>query len=149
MKRERVAKIWVHHALCDLYFAFDTKFYSFESYERFAEIMGMEKFLKAAILFNRHKEYEFLAESEAKIKINKIASSYRHNFDGMILELTEIGITEFDRIKNTDYDGYPGIKLVDAVTDGDTLPTGSTIKVVEIIDDNLILVEQADYFLKI
>lgn len=40
------------------------------------------------------------------------------------------------------------LKEVDAVTNGDTLPTGSTIKVVEIIDDNLILVEQADYFLK-
>jgi hypothetical protein len=41
------------------------------------------------------------------------------------------------------------LKEVDAVTNGDTLPTGSTIKVVEIIDDNLILVEQADYFLKV
>ncbi len=40
------------------------------------------------------------------------------------------------------------LKEVDAVTNGDALPTGSAIKVVEIIDDNLILVEQADYFLK-
>ena len=40
------------------------------------------------------------------------------------------------------------LKEVDAVTNGDTLPTGSAIKVVEILDDNLILVEQADYFLK-
>ena len=40
------------------------------------------------------------------------------------------------------------LKEVDAVTNGDALPTGSTIKVVEILDDNLILVEQADYFLK-
>ncbi len=40
------------------------------------------------------------------------------------------------------------LKEVNAVTNGDTLPTGSTIKVVEILNDNLILVEQADYFLK-
>ncbi len=40
------------------------------------------------------------------------------------------------------------LKEVDAVTNGDALPTGSAVKVVEIIDDNLILVEQADYFLK-
>ena len=40
------------------------------------------------------------------------------------------------------------LKEVDAVTNGDTLPTGSTIKVVEILDDNLILVEQADFFMK-
>jgi len=40
------------------------------------------------------------------------------------------------------------LKEVDAMTNGDALPTGSAIKVVEIIDDNLIVVEQADYFLK-
>ncbi len=40
------------------------------------------------------------------------------------------------------------LKEVDAVTNGDALPTGSAIKVVEVIDDNLILVEQADFFLK-
>lgn len=38
------------------------------------------------------------------------------------------------------------LKEVDAVTDGDALPTGSSIKVVEIIDNNLILVEPADQF---
>ena len=40
------------------------------------------------------------------------------------------------------------LKEIDAVTNGDALPTGSAIKVVEIIDDNLIVVEQADYFMK-
>ena len=118
MNRQRVAKEWVHGALCDLYFAFDVEYLSFERYKRFAEIMGMEKFLKATLLFAQHKEYEFLSESEAKIKINKIASSYGHNFSRMILESTKIGITEFDQIKNTDYGGYSGVKLVDAVTDG-------------------------------
>lgn len=43
---------------------------------------------------------------------------------------------------------HGALKEVDAVTNGDTLPTGSTIKVVEILDDNLILVEQASSYMK-
>ena len=118
MNRDTVAKIWVHRALCDLYFGFDIDYDPFEKYERFAEFMGMEKFLKAALLFTRHKEYEFLSNSEAKIKINKIASSYGHEFDRMISELTKIGLTDFDRIKNSDYDGYQGDELIEACKDG-------------------------------
>jgi membrane protein implicated in regulation of membrane protease activity len=37
---------------------------------------------------------------------------------------------------------------VDAVTDGDALPTGSKVKVVEVIDDTLLLVERSDSFLR-
>lgn len=38
------------------------------------------------------------------------------------------------------------IKEFDAVTDGDALPTGSAVKVVEVLDRNLLLVEVADQF---
>lgn len=37
---------------------------------------------------------------------------------------------------------------VEAVTNGDALPTGSKVKVVEVIDDNLLLVEQSDSFFR-
>ena len=79
--------MWVRRALNDLYFAFDIEFFPFERYERFAEIMGMEKFLKAVLMFARANEFESLPETSAKIKINKIASSYGHKFDEMILEV--------------------------------------------------------------
>ncbi|MEO1624230.1 MAG: hypothetical protein AAFV25_03660, partial [Bacteroidota bacterium] len=36
---------------------------------------------------------------------------------------------------------------LDAVTSGDALPTGSSIRIVEILDDNLLLVEQAKDYL--
>lgn len=110
--------MWVRRALNDLYFAFDIEFFPFERYERFAEIMGMEKFLKAVLMFARANEFESLPETSAKIKINKIASSYGHKFDEMILAATNIGIADFEKIKDTNYDGYLGSELVAAVTAG-------------------------------
>ena len=118
IKRDQVVRIWVRRALNDLYFAFDIEFDPFEGYERFAEIMGMEKFLKAVLLFARANEFESLPDTSAKIKINKIASSYGHRFDEMILAVTDIGIADFEKIKNTDYDGYLGSELVAAVSEG-------------------------------
>lgn len=40
------------------------------------------------------------------------------------------------------------IKELDAVTDGDALPTGTTIKVVEVLNNNILLVEPSDNFIK-
>lgn len=39
------------------------------------------------------------------------------------------------------------LKELDAVTNGDALPTGSSIRIIEILDDNLLLVEQSKDFL--
>ena len=40
------------------------------------------------------------------------------------------------------------IKELDAVTDGDTIPTGTAIKVIEVLNNNILLVEPADNYLK-
>lgn len=60
MDRARVAKVWIYYGLADLYFAFDNDDIAFEDSARFAEIMGLEKFLKAVLLFHRPAEYESL-----------------------------------------------------------------------------------------
>lgn len=39
------------------------------------------------------------------------------------------------------------IKEVDAVTEGDALPTGSNIRIIQVLDDNLLLVEPVESFL--
>ena len=39
-----------------------------------------------------------------------------------------------------------GAQAVDAITDGDALPVGSIVKITQIIDENLLLVEAADGF---
>lgn len=40
------------------------------------------------------------------------------------------------------------LKEMDAITEGKTLPTGAAVKIIEILDDNLLLVEPAANFLK-
>ena len=39
------------------------------------------------------------------------------------------------------------LKELDAVTDGDALPTGTTIKVIEVLNNDILLVEPADNFI--
>ncbi len=118
MNRQRVAKTWVYRGLCDLYFGFNSEDVAFEDNARFSEIMGLEKFLKAALLFHRHQEYEALTEPEAKSKLDNLAKDLGHDFKGMMKELSAIGLNDIDRIKKTDFDGYSGSGLVRAVTAG-------------------------------
>jgi len=40
------------------------------------------------------------------------------------------------------------IKELDAVTDGDAIPTGTMIKVIEVLNNNILLVEPSDNFIK-
>lgn len=118
MDRQRVVKIWIYYGLCDLFFAFDSDDVAFEDNARFSEIMGLEKFLKAALLFERHAEYEALPLAEARVVLNKIAMGLGHKFDKMIGALSDGGLTDVEKIKQSDFDGYAGAQLVHAVEAG-------------------------------
>lgn len=118
MNRHRVAKIWIYRGLCDLFFAFDSDDVAFEDNARFSEIMGLEKFLKAALLFERHEEYEALPLAEARTKLNKMATGLGHKFAEMIDQLAKNGLTDVERIKQSDFDGYAGAQLIHAVEAG-------------------------------
>jgi len=118
MDRAQVAKVWVYYGLTDLYFAFDNDDVAFEESARFAEIMGLEKFLKAVLLFYRSAEYESLRDAEARLKLNEIAKDMGHDFKRMLKEASKVGISDIDRIKARDFDGYDGRDLVRAVVAG-------------------------------
>jgi hypothetical protein len=118
MDRHRVAKTWVYRGLCDLYFAFDCDDVAFEDNERFSEIMGLEKFLKAFLLFHRHQEYEGVSEREARIKLNQSAIKLGHDFEGMLNATSLLGLEDISRIRATDFDGYMGADLIRAVKAG-------------------------------
>lgn len=82
--------------------------------------MGLEKFLKAYLLFHRHQEYEALPDAEAKKIINRIAASkeFGHNFESMLEKASALGNLCISKILTDDFDGYLGGDLVKAVEDG-------------------------------
>ncbi len=118
MDRKLVAQTWVFRGLCDLYFGFDTEDERFSDNALFSEIMGLEKFLKAILLFNCHDEYEELPPEESAKKLNELAKRYGHNIKLMMRLATKAGLGDLNRIKETDFDGYAGRDLVRAVTAG-------------------------------
>lgn len=118
MDRSRVAQAWIYYGLIDLYFAFDNDDVAFENSARFSEIMGLEKFLKAVLLFHRFTEYERLPDAEARLKLNEIAKDLGHDFKRMLKEVSNVGVGAIDSIKACDFDGYEGRDLIRAVTAG-------------------------------
>ena len=98
MDRQHVAKTWVFRGLCDLFFAFDNDDASFEDNAVFSEIMGLEKFLKAMLLYHRHQEYEGLSEPDARTKLNAVAMKLGHEFKGMMKEVADLGVADIERI---------------------------------------------------
>jgi len=118
MDRQLVAKTWLNYGLTDLYFAFDSDDDAFSDNILFSEIMGLEKFAKAVLLFHRHQEYEGMTHTDAKQKINDLAKGMGHNFKNMLKELSQFMADDIARIKKADFDGYAGSDLIRAVCAG-------------------------------
>jgi len=118
MTPDFVANTWLFRGLCDLYFAFDCDDDIFENYARFSEIMGMEKFLKALLLFHKHSEYEALSDPDARKKIDALAKNIGHKFELMLERAAELGAVAIPTILDQSWDGYRGKNLVDAVYAG-------------------------------
>lgn len=118
MDRELVAKTWLNYGLNDLYFAFDNDDLVFSDNALFSEIMGLEKFMKAVLLFHLHQEYQKMKKADAKKKIDKLAKEMGHDFKKMLKKLTQLGVDDIKTIKKADFDGYTGSDLVRAVFAG-------------------------------
>lgn len=118
LDRQLVAKTWVNYGLIDLYFAFDSDDVAFSDNVVFSEIMGLEKFAKAVLLFHLHQEYEGLTPPDAKKKINDLAKRMGHNFENMTKELSNFMPDDIARINETDFDEYSGSELIGVVYAG-------------------------------
>ena len=118
MDRDKVAKTWVFRGLSNLFFAFDSDDDAFEDNARFSEIMGLEKFLKAVLLYQRHVEYESLGRDEARQKLNKMAMELGHKFNVMLNALADGGLRDIEQIKRSNFDGYEGVQLIQVVEKG-------------------------------
>jgi len=118
MESSLVAKTWIYRGLSDLFFAFECDDWAFEDHERFSEIMGLEKFLKAALLAEMRGEYEGLPNDQAKTLLNKLAMKFGHDFDRMLRDVANAGCGDIEQIKNTEFDGYQGSALVKALKAG-------------------------------
>lgn len=104
--------------MTDLYFAFDSDYDAFSDNVLFSEIMGLEKFAKAVLLFHLHKEYEAMDRPAAKKKIDELARDMGHNFKEMLKQLSHFVADDISRIRKTDFDGYSGSELIRAVRAG-------------------------------
>jgi hypothetical protein len=113
-----VAKTWISSGLRDIFYAFDKDDETFSYNNLFSEIMGLEKIIKAVLLHNSHEQYENKDYQEAKEIINDIAKQYGHDFKKMLKELSRIGISEIQNLKEHNFDGYLGKELIRAVKQG-------------------------------
>ena len=86
MERERVAKTWIYRGLCDLFFAFHNDYPGFADQARFCEIMALEKFLKALLLYKYGEAYESKKDHKARKTINMLAKDLGHDFGDMLEE---------------------------------------------------------------
>lgn len=120
LNRERILKAWLLRGLSDIYFAFDSDDDAFESNARFSEIMGLEKILKATLLYLNHTEYEALQYDAAKQVVNKLAMKWGHDFELMLNELERVGCADIKQLKLNIYDGYNGHGLIVALNQGYT-----------------------------
>lgn len=118
MNRQLVAKTWVNYGLTDLYFAFDSDENAFSDNVLFSEIMGLEKFVKAVLIFHLHQEYEGMTRTDAKKRINELAKGMGHDFKKMLKDLAHFMADDIARIKKTNFDGYSGSDLIRAVCAG-------------------------------
>ena len=119
MSPEEVAKTWVWKGLTDLYFAFEVYEYPFWNQAKFHEIMGLEKFLKALILFNKGDCYQPMTEQHARIEVDKMAKKLGHNYKSLIDDVDVIiGEGKISRLRCRDFDGYKFKQIVSAISAG-------------------------------
>ena len=112
--RERVACMWLYRGLCDIYFAFTCDDDKFEDYERFMEIMALEKFLKALLLYHEsiEKPQSLPNPAEQRIALNALSKKLGHNFEKMAVCASKKGAKDIPQILQTNYDGYVGGQLL-------------------------------------
>jgi len=119
MKTSEVAKKWVWYGIEDLYFAFCIEFEPHKPYAMFSEIMGLEKILKAYLLFKHGNKYSSLTDEESRDVIECLAKKWGHSIKSMLKETSKIlGNEELNKIKERNYDGYKGTDLIKAIEAG-------------------------------
>lgn len=116
--RHAVAQIWLRRGIEDLYFSFRTDWDQLQDYSTFVMIMGLEKHLKAVLLYNAHADYEALNHQDARSKIDKLARVWSHRFLDMIEEIDKRGWVPLRHILERQHYCWTGTQLVKAITAG-------------------------------
>lgn len=82
-------------------------------YEAYFNAISLEMFCKSCILFEKHKEYDGLNESEAKMAIEVIVKKAGHSLHKMLLGTSVIDSSKKQELLNANYDGYVVNQVVD------------------------------------
>ena len=90
MDTTEVARKWVWYGLEDLYFAFCIEFDPHKSYALFTEIMGLEKILKAYLLYKNGNKYSALNHKESQDVIECLAKKWGHSIKTMLKEVAKL-----------------------------------------------------------
>lgn len=119
MDASEVARKWIWYGIEDLYFAFCIEFNPHKSYALFAEIMGLEKILKAYLLFKNGNTYSILNSKESQTVIECLVKKWGHSIKTMLKEVANLQSNEeLKRIKERSYDGFVGTDLVKVIEAG-------------------------------
>lgn len=120
MNPNKVTKNWVWYGIEDLYFGFSVEgFEPHKPYSLFFEIMGLEKILKAYLLYQKKDRYTVLDDNDAKEEIDRLVKTWGHAIKKMLKEISndhEPGF--FENVKAQNFDGFSGQDFVKAVEAG-------------------------------
>lgn len=113
MNHRYYSEQWFFYGISDLYFSFHSDEWVFDYYQAFFSIMGLEKHLKAFLVFKRQDEYKQLDDNKAERKALEIAKSYNHNFKKMVSKANSYFKDKaLDNLLIQDHDGYKGEELI-------------------------------------
>ena len=120
MDKDDVCKAWIWSGLEDLFFGFIVQTEQHRPYKIFNEILGLEKILKAYLLFHNSDRYENLSEEQTKEAIeNLVRKEYRHSIKKMLKMASKyLPSKTVDNLKAKDFDGFTGQEMIRAIEAG-------------------------------
>lgn len=118
MSRKRAVTTWVNFAMKDFLIAF-VALEAWRNYQPFFLAQGVEKICKAYFIGRHYSSYKTLRFEEAKMAIDKVAKKAGHNL-GKLLGQAQKNIPQINGLIRSNWDGFAGDKVIDALQAGYT-----------------------------
>jgi len=120
MNKDDVCKAWIWSGLEDLFFGRIVQSEQHRPYKIFNEILGLEKILKAYLLFHNSDRYENLSEEKTKEAIEfLVKNEYGHSIKKMLKMASKyLPSKTVDNLKAKDFDDFRGQEMIRAIEAG-------------------------------
>ena len=120
MNKDTVCKAWIWSGIEDLFFGRTIQSEQHRPYKIFNEILGIEKILKAYLLFHNPDRYENLPKEKTKKVIeNLVKIEYGHSIKNMLKLASEyLPSKTVTNLKTKDFEGFTGQEMIRIIEAG-------------------------------